>query len=151
MSMDNKSTCGTCGYQWMTGQDGRHSCVPRLEASNAALREELVALKADKQILSKGIDARVANSNELRKCLQYFVTRVEAGTIRSKATYDMFKKTLSKTPAQSLAKIRADAILSVLDTPYDCETPNGDIAWSSESLRLISSFHLHANKIEAGS
>jgi hypothetical protein len=52
---------------------------------------------------------------------------------------------------QSIPKIRAAGILSVLDTPYDCETPNGDIAWSSGSLQLISSFHLHANKIEDGS
>ena len=68
--------------------------------------------------------------------------------------YEKQKRALREELAalkQSLAKVRADAILSVLDTPYDCETPNGDIAWSSGSLQLISSFHLHANKIEDGS
>tara|TARA_R110000824_G_scaffold64245_3_gene167937 strand:+ start:244 stop:579 length:336 start_codon:yes stop_codon:yes gene_type:complete len=49
-----------------------------------------------------------------------------------------------ETPAQSLAKVRADAIRSVLDTPHDCETPNGDIAWSSRAIEE------HANKIEGG-
>tara|TARA_R110000851_G_scaffold270589_1_gene423207 strand:- start:163 stop:444 length:282 start_codon:yes stop_codon:yes gene_type:complete len=45
---------------------------------------------------------------------------------------------------QSLAKVRADAIRSVLDTPHDCETPNGDIAWSSRAIEE------HASQIEAG-
>lgn len=49
---------------------------------------------------------------------------------------------------QSIPKIRADAILKVLDTPHDCETPNGDIAWSSGSLELIAEFQLNKNKIE---
>ena len=44
----------------------------------------------------------------------------------------------------SINKVRADAIRSVLDTPHDCETPNGDIAWSSRAIEE------HANKIEGG-
>ena len=39
-------------------------------------------------------------------------------------------------------KVKADAILSVIATPEDCETPTGDIAWSSESIQLIAEFHL---------
>lgn len=27
----SKSKCGTCGYEWLTGRDGSHSCVTKLK------------------------------------------------------------------------------------------------------------------------
>jgi len=43
---------------------------------------------------------------------------------------------------KDINKIKADAILSVIATPEDCETPTGDIAWSSESIQLIAEFQV---------
>jgi len=47
-----------------------------------------------------------------------------------------------KTPAQTLADIRAEAVMSIMDKAHSCETPNGDIAYSSELI------HDHANNIK---
>jgi len=44
----------------------------------------------------------------------------------------------------SLPKVRADAVLSLQDAEYTCETPNGGRAWSSSDIEE------HADKLEAG-
>lgn len=44
----------------------------------------------------------------------------------------------------SLPKIKADAVLSLLDTDHTCETPNGDSAWSSNDIEEC------ADQLEAG-
>lgn len=41
------------------------------------------------------------------------------------------------TPEQSLAAIQANAIRSILDADYTCETPNGDDAWSRSAIEEI--------------
>ena len=87
------------------------------KASNAALRDELAALRAE---------------NEIRPL---------APVMLSDSLLDVLE---SESSAQSLAKVRADAIRSIMDTEYSCETPNGDIAWSSRAIEE------HANKIEGG-
>jgi len=40
--------------------------------------------------------------------------------------------------------VRADAVLSLQDAEYTCETPNGGRAWSSSDIEE------HADKLEAG-
>ena len=84
---------------------------------NTALREELAALRAE---------------NEIRPL---------APVMLSDSLLDVLE---SESSAQSLAKVRADAIRSIMDTEYSCETPNGDIAWSSRAIEE------HASQIEAG-
>ena len=44
----------------------------------------------------------------------------------------------------SLPKIKADAVLSLLNTDYTCEASNGNNAWSSSAIEE------YANKLEAG-
>jgi hypothetical protein len=34
------SKCRTCGYEWKTGTDGRHSCIDRLNAKVAELEKD---------------------------------------------------------------------------------------------------------------
>ncbi len=46
----------------------------------------------------------------------------------------------------SLPKIKAEAVLSILDTPCDCDTPTGDIAWCSESIQLIADFKMQVGQ-----
>lgn len=36
-----KSTCSSCGYQWPTGTDGRHSCIEVLREWVKEYRNEL--------------------------------------------------------------------------------------------------------------
>tara|TARA_R110000824_G_scaffold73183_2_gene186415 strand:- start:180 stop:542 length:363 start_codon:yes stop_codon:yes gene_type:complete len=117
----------TCNMDERTNEE-------KLLASNTALREELAALKAYNSALVSAKTAFIDSEQ----------WEGEAGYLRPDNAEEMLNAAFNKTPAQSLAKVRADAIRSVLDTPHDCETPNGDIAWSSRAIEE------HANKIEGG-
>jgi len=75
--------------------------------------------------LQKQNDELRASNSQLRKELEYFTGRVERGTITSKATYNRFMVSLSKTPAQSLADIRAEAV-------RDYEASLSSFAWTAE-------------------
>lgn len=41
---------------------------------------------------------------------------------------------IDKTPTQHLSDIKADAVMGLMDNEYSCETPNGDIAFSSRAI-----------------
>ena len=86
-------------YTMMAGQFVYHCRVVSAEVAN----DTVDALQAK-------LDAAEARISELEGELQYFVDRVDSGTARSKITYARFKCTLDKTPAQSLAKVQADAV-----------------------------------------
>lgn len=38
---DNKSTCLSCGYEWLTGTDGSHSCSSEMSKTIETLKGEL--------------------------------------------------------------------------------------------------------------
>lgn len=40
------STCGTCGYEWRTGQDGSHTCATRMAETIADLRAKNADLRS---------------------------------------------------------------------------------------------------------
>lgn len=45
MSDIKKSVCGSCGFQWPTGQYGGHSCSSYLRTENASLKARIVELE----------------------------------------------------------------------------------------------------------
>jgi len=51
---------------------------------------------------------------------------------------------INNTQIQSLADIKAEAVMSIMNKAHSCETANGDIAYSSELI------HDHANRIKEG-
>jgi hypothetical protein len=61
--------------------------------------------------LEKERDALKVHCDLLRGDLQYFVDRVEDGSIRSRKTYARYLNRLEQTPQQSLAEIQADAVV----------------------------------------
>jgi hypothetical protein len=96
------------------------------KASNTALREELAALKA--------YNSELARAGE-------FIDHPMVSQLSEKWVDD-FKSSLAKTPAQSLAKVRADAIR---DAAYQ-------IIWGDSLIhaQAVPRLEIYANKIEAG-
>ena len=112
------------------------------KASNAALREELAALRAHNAVIRDKANCALSDLSGL---LSYQKINLDDGSYRfdGQAAFEL-GYAIQETPSQSLAKVRADAIRSIMDTEYSCETPNGDIAWSSRAIEE------HASQIEAG-
>lgn len=55
-------------------------------------------------------DELTANQNRLRGELEYFIRRVEEGSIRSKTTYQRYQTALAEVPEVSLAEVKAQAV-----------------------------------------
>ena len=100
--------------------------IDSLEASNTALREELAALKA--------YNSELARAGE-------FIDHPMVSQLSEKWVDD-FKSSLAKTPAQSLAKVRADAI-------RDAATALCNFRGLMNTVDQ-DELNEHANKIEAG-
>ena len=74
-----------------------------LAAQNEILKFQMEAVKRQR-------NEEAAQNARLRGELEYFVKRVEEGSIRSRVTHGRFVAMLSETPAISLAEIKAQAI-----------------------------------------
>ena len=59
--------------------------------------------------------------------------------------HDSANRVINESAAQHLADIKADAVMGLMDNEYSCETPNGDIAFSSRAIEE------YANKLRGES
>lgn len=46
--VSDQFTCHTCGWTWIRGQSGSHSCTPRLVAGIAAKDAEIASLRKER-------------------------------------------------------------------------------------------------------
>ena len=54
---DRKSQCCTCGYEWITGRDGSHSCSQEMAKTIAAQQKQIDELmEVVKAVAHIGID-----------------------------------------------------------------------------------------------
>lgn len=87
-----------------------------------------------------------AQNDELRGRLASHERMAVRGIYFTEEELDLFIERkvglAAKKDEQTLADIRADAVMSIMDKAHSCETPNGDIAYSSELI------HDHANEIK---
>jgi len=97
--------------------------------------EEIEQLKQENAELriSAGIAASFAAKvrMECRKAIES--ETYESGFIA--LLHESANAALSKSSEQALNDIKADAVLSIMDEEYSCETPTGDMAFSSTSIQ----------------
>lgn len=108
----------------------------KLTADNAALVEENQALRNELDKYKK----QVANDDKhLEKASFVELERDQLRNELEALRGTTMGVDLSKDYTN---KIKADAVMSIMKLDYDCETPNGDSAWSSNTIEE------YANKLE---
>ena len=103
--------------------------LSKMHSDNTALREELAALKAYNSALVSAKTAFIDSEQ----------WEGEAGYLRPDNAEEMLNAAFNKTPAQSLAKVRADAIRDAAEHIH--------LLTYGEAYDYMQE---HANKIEAG-
>lgn len=101
------------GYEALAqAQRLRAECSPEALESEREANEQLTN---ENQKLLQERDSLAAQSDRFRRELEYFVCRVEEGSIRSRITYARYVSALSESPLPSLAEVRAQAIDEFID------------------------------------
>lgn len=70
MSDIKMSVCGSCGFQWPTGQHGGHSCSSYLRTENASLKDRIVELEKALTNIKKHQEATIFKMPELSTAWQ---------------------------------------------------------------------------------
>ena len=115
---------------------------------NAALREELAALRAENAKLNSVVCQTCHGAGSVCSAQDdcYNCPECVAPVMLSDSLLEVLE---SETPAQSLAKVRTDAIRSVTEQGFEYSVEHGP--WGNDWAISLDAISDYANKIEDGS
>jgi hypothetical protein len=128
------STCCTCGTKWLTGQNGRHSCIEKLQDEIIKLHEDY---KTQNNCIVNQLDKIVELKAHIEQLREFLI-----GTKKlphcSAGIFNTIDVMLEITPAQSLTTHDKDIAVRFFHHWWNSggtNTEQGFDDWYAEQLR----------------